>query len=62
MSPQQFIVLVCRMRSAQKAYFRTRSYADLVESKRLEREVDQALQSFSLVDKVPLYIQHFDPS
>lgn len=47
MSPQQFIDLVCRMRSAQKQYFRTRSYADLDESKKLEREVDQALRDFS---------------
>ena len=47
MSPQQFIDLVCRMRTAQKQYFRTRSYADLDESKKLEREVDQALRDFS---------------
>lgn len=47
MSPQQFIDLVCRMRSAQMQYFRTRSYADLNESKKLEREVDQALRDFS---------------
>lgn len=47
MSPQQFIDLVCHMRSAQKQYFLTRSYADLDESKKLEREVDQALRDFS---------------
>lgn len=47
MSPQQFIDLVCRMRSAQRQYFRTRSYDDLNESKKLEREVDQALHDFS---------------
>ena len=47
MSPQQFSDLVCRMRTAQKQYFRTRSYADLDESKKLEREVDQALRDFS---------------
>lgn len=47
MSPQQFIDLVCLMRSAQKKYFRTRSYADLDESKDLERKVDQALRDFS---------------
>lgn len=47
MTPQQFIDLVCRMRTAQKAYFRTRSYGDLDESKKLEREVDQALRDFS---------------
>lgn len=47
MTPQKFIDLICRMRSAQKQYFRTRSYADLDESKKLEREVDQALRDFS---------------
>lgn len=47
MTPQQFIDLVCRMRTAQKAYFRTRSYSDLDESKKLEREVDNALREIS---------------
>lgn len=47
MSPKEFIDLVCRMRTAQKAYFRTRSLADLDESKKLEREVNQALRDFS---------------
>lgn len=47
MTHQQFINLVCRMRSAQKQYFRTRALADLDESKKLEREVDQALRDFS---------------
>ena len=35
------------MRSAQKQYFRTRSYGVLDESKKLEREVNQALRDFS---------------
>lgn len=47
MTPQQFIDLVSKMRSAQKKYFRTRSYGDLEESKKLEREVDQTLRDFS---------------
>lgn len=47
MSPKEFIDLVCRMRSAQKQYFRTRSYGVLDESKKLEREVNQALRDFS---------------
>lgn len=47
MSPQQFIDLVCKMRTAQKQYFRTRSYADLDESKKLEKQIDQALRDFS---------------
>ena len=53
MTPQQFIDLVCRMRSAQKQYFRTRSYGDLDESKKLEREVDQALRNFSNPNNQP---------
>lgn len=47
MSPLQFINLVCLMRKAQKQYFRTRSNEDLAMSKKLEREVDQALHDFS---------------
>lgn len=47
MSPQQFIDLVCRMRSAQKAYLRTSSYGDLLEAEKLEREVDQALRELT---------------
>lgn len=47
MSPQQFIDLVCKMRSAQKAYFRTRYISDLELSKTLEAQVDQALRDFS---------------
>ena len=47
MTPQQFIDLVCRMRTAQKQYFRTRHCDDLDESRKLEREVDQALRDFS---------------
>lgn len=47
MSPKEFIDLVCKMRSAQKKYFRTRSHADIEESVKLEREVDQALRDFS---------------
>lgn len=47
MSPKEFIDLVCRMRSAQKRYFRTRLHDDLQQSKEYEREVDQALREFS---------------
>lgn len=47
MTPQQFIDLVCRMRSAQKAYSRTRYMSDLELSKTLEALVDQALRDFS---------------
>ena len=47
MTQKEFINLVCKMRAAQKAYFRTRSYEDLDRSKKLERDVDQALRNFS---------------
>jgi hypothetical protein len=47
MSPQQFIDLVCKMRTAQKQYFRTQLHDDLQQSKEYERQVDQALRDFS---------------
>lgn len=47
MTPQQFIDLVCRMRTAQKRYFQTCYYGDFDESVKLEQEVDQALRDFS---------------
>lgn len=47
MSPQQFIDLVCKMRSAQKQFFRTRLHDDMEQAKQLERQVDQALRDFS---------------
>jgi len=37
--------LVAEMRHAQKEYFRTRSTSALEESKRLERQVDDACQA-----------------
>jgi hypothetical protein len=39
----EFIQLVERMRNAQREYFRTKSPTALESSKRLEREVDQAI-------------------
>lgn len=47
MTFKEFAELVCRMRTAQKSYFRTRSYADLDNSKILERQVDNALREIS---------------
>lgn len=47
MSPQQFIDLVCKMRTAQKQFFRTHLHDDLQQSKEYERQVDQALRDFS---------------
>ena len=47
MTFKEFAELVCKMRTAQKSYFRTRSYADLDNSKILERLVDNALREIS---------------
>lgn len=44
MSHDEFKQLVARMRQAQKDYFRIRSGDALLLSKKLEREVDAALQ------------------
>ncbi len=37
------VVLVRKMREAQKAYFRNRSRSDLYEAKQLETEVDKII-------------------
>ena len=47
MNYKNFVELVCKMRTAQKSYFRTRSYAVLDNSKILERQVDNALREIS---------------
>jgi len=44
MKDEEFYDLVSRMRSAQKEYFRTRDANVLNESKRLEKEVDNAIK------------------
>lgn len=62
MKTQQFIHPVCKMRSAQKQFFRTRLHDDMDQAKQLERKVDQALRSFSDEEEHQLFIQHFDPS
>ena len=43
-SPSELVQLVADMRAAQKRYFKERSQAALVESKRLEKEVDKWLE------------------
>lgn len=43
MNAIDFIDLVARMRAAQRQYFKTRERADLIESKRLEAEVDKVI-------------------
>lgn len=47
MTFKEFAELVCKMQTAQKSYFRTRCYADLDNSKILERQVDNALREIS---------------
>lgn len=52
----EFVRLVGEMRSAQRSYFKTRSTADLDRSKRLEKQVDEAVRA--LLDDRP---RLFDP-
>lgn len=44
MNPKEFFNKVCRMRKAQKEYFRTRSGRALADSKRLEKEIDDEIE------------------
>lgn len=44
MTPKEFFNKVCRMRKAQKEYFRTRSGRALSDSKRLEKEIDDEIE------------------
>lgn len=44
MNPKEFFDKVCRMRKAQKEYFRTRSGRALSDSKRLEKEIDDEIE------------------
>jgi hypothetical protein len=44
MNASNFVRLVREMRKAQKAYFKQRLSGDLATSKRLEGQVDQALE------------------
>ena len=46
MTYAQFVEKVSEMRNAQKSYFRTRSHEFLTRSKRLENEVDKAVERF----------------
>lgn len=44
MNPKEFFDKVCRMRKAQKEYFRTKSGRALVISKMLEKEIDAEIE------------------
>lgn len=45
--------LVNAMRTAQRKYFRTRGQGDLEESKRLERQVDDAIRDIHVQPVLP---------
>ena len=47
---EEFVNLVQAMRSAQKAYFRTRSHDDLDRAKKLESQVDREIQRITHPD------------
>lgn len=46
MNERDILKLVLEMRKAQNKYFRTRTYADLDNSKIIERQVDNALKIY----------------
>lgn len=43
--PCKFVELVARMRNAQREYFKTRDREVLSQSKKLEKQVDQYIDS-----------------
>ena len=49
MGAKSFFDKVCRMRKAQKEYFRTKSGRALNESKQLEREIDAEIERVNRV-------------
>lgn len=46
MTPDEIVKLAKEMRDAQKSYFKTRSSGDLDKSKRLERQLDKAIDEY----------------
>lgn len=44
---QEFISMVRDMRTAQKEFFRTRDQGYLTQSKRLEKDVDKAIEKLT---------------
>ncbi len=62
MNSRQFYETVKQMRAAQKAYFRTRSYADLNASKRFEKAIDAEIQRVEakLEGRHPVQLVLFD--
>ena len=47
MDYKEFVDLVGELRQAQRKYFNTRSYSDLAEAKKLEKQVDDALEDIN---------------
>ena len=46
MTPDEIIKLAKETRDAQKAYFKTRGYTELDKSKKLERQLDKAIDEY----------------
>ena len=59
MTIPQFLDLVERMRAVQKEYFKTRDKNVLQESKRLEKEVDEALEKMGNAKEHYQYLLSF---
>lgn len=55
MTDTEFITLVSRMRESQKLYFRTRSKDVLLQSKELEKQVDEELARIKAFMNPPAY-------
>lgn len=53
MDDKKFRYLVAEMLERQAAYFKDRKQSDLIESKRLEREVRAALKAFDDDEHAP---------
>jgi predicted RNA-binding Zn ribbon-like protein len=47
MTVSEFVSLVEKMREAQKRYFRTRASYNLNDSKKLEKQVDEAVEQWN---------------
>lgn len=46
MTPDEIIKLAKETRDAQKAYFKTRGYTELDQSKKLEKTLDRAIDEY----------------
>ena len=55
MTDTEFRQLVARMRQAQRSYFKTRAQTFLIESRKLEAEVDREIAPPPRVDQGQLF-------